>query len=168
MDNEAVFAKKIQERSIPTVDGNIPFKFFDGAVMGNFKYPPKAWEATFCRRETTTEPSCRFGGRGFLSEEEYNDELTCGSKESGESPISHLSEISQAIHSPLVPGSTRKLLESSRVTARFRRPDLLSVVDEALGTNNDSPAPTDSFQVYNPVVDRQIRFQQGILGHQSK
>ena len=33
MDNEAVFAKKIQERSIPTVDGNIPFKFFDGAVI---------------------------------------------------------------------------------------------------------------------------------------
>jgi hypothetical protein len=182
MEEEAVFAKKMQKRSIPTVDGTSPFRFFDGAVMGTFRYPPKAWETVFCRRPTTSEPSCTFGGRGFIQSDVaseptcrsqlIDEEQTCSSNQTG--------ILDDSIHSPLIAKSTMDLLGSG-TTRLFDGPDLARRVKdlfleedddifESLRNNattalNETALRTPA--VYNPVQDRQIHFHHGVLGHRA-
>jgi hypothetical protein len=61
--NEAAVAAKIQRRSVPTLAGESPFVYFDGATMMSYHYPSKNSEAVFCRRQPTPE-GCE-AGHGF-------------------------------------------------------------------------------------------------------
>jgi spermidine synthase len=47
--NPSLIDLKIQSRSLPTIDGQIPFKHFDGPTMQSFSYPSKQSEILFCR-----------------------------------------------------------------------------------------------------------------------
>jgi len=47
--NPSVVDLKIRKRSIPTIDGGSPFKFFDGPTMQTFYFPPKQIEVVYCR-----------------------------------------------------------------------------------------------------------------------
>jgi len=47
--NPSLVDLKIRTRSMVTVDGGSPFKFFDGATMQSFHYPDKAIETVYCR-----------------------------------------------------------------------------------------------------------------------
>lgn len=48
---------------MPTVDGESPFLYFDGATMTSFRYPTKNVETVYCRRDPLPE-SCK-GGHGY-------------------------------------------------------------------------------------------------------
>jgi hypothetical protein len=48
--NSALVDYKIRSRSLPTIDGSSPFKYFDGPEMQLFHYPSKQKEVVFCRR----------------------------------------------------------------------------------------------------------------------
>jgi hypothetical protein len=61
--NEATVNLKILERTVPTVNGESPFLSFDGATMAAYRYPSKASEVVFCRRDPV--PAACNGGHGF-------------------------------------------------------------------------------------------------------
>jgi hypothetical protein len=61
--NEAQINLKIHQRSIPTVDGTPPFKYFDGASMMEYLFPSKTSEIVYCRRNPT--PAGCDKGHGF-------------------------------------------------------------------------------------------------------
>ena len=46
---EAAVGYKIRSRILPTLSGESPLRFFDGATMTSYMYPPKASEVVFCR-----------------------------------------------------------------------------------------------------------------------
>jgi hypothetical protein len=52
---------------MPTVDGNSPFLYFDGATMNEHKYPPKNVEVAWCRRVPSPD-GCDNAGHGFDQE----------------------------------------------------------------------------------------------------
>ena len=54
---------KIRTRSMITADGGSPFKFFDGATMQSFYYPPKPVEIVYCR-DNPNSRHCK-EGHGF-------------------------------------------------------------------------------------------------------
>jgi hypothetical protein len=58
--SEATITKEIRKRSMPTVDGESPFLYFDGATMMPFRYPTKNVETVYCRRDPLPE-SCKAG-----------------------------------------------------------------------------------------------------------
>lgn len=61
--NEAAIAAKIHRRSVPTLSGEPPFVYFDGATMMSYRYPSKTSEAVFCRRQPM--PAGCGDGHGF-------------------------------------------------------------------------------------------------------
>jgi hypothetical protein len=64
--SEATITNEIRKRSMPTVDGESPFLYFDGATMMPFRYPTKNVETVYCRRDPSPA-SCK-AGHGFDAE----------------------------------------------------------------------------------------------------
>lgn len=48
--NEAQVNLAVQERAAETIDGESPFRLFDGATMMTYKYPDRISEELWCRR----------------------------------------------------------------------------------------------------------------------
>ena len=67
--NPSLVNLKIRARSIPTVDGKSPFKFFDGATMQSYYYPNKQIEKVYCL-DGPDSKHCRTG-HGFDIEREH-------------------------------------------------------------------------------------------------
>ena len=61
--NPSLVNLKIRQRAMVTVDGGSPFKFFDGATMQSFYYPPKPIEAVYCRGNPDSKQCSE--GQGF-------------------------------------------------------------------------------------------------------
>jgi hypothetical protein len=61
--NPSLVNLKIRNRSMVTVDGGSPFKFFDGATMQSYYYPTKPIEMVYCR-DSSDEKDCK-EGHGF-------------------------------------------------------------------------------------------------------
>ena len=61
--SEARLNYEMRQRSIPTVDGDSPFHYFDSSTMLSFQFPHKGSEVSFCRRRPMP-PGCNMG-RGF-------------------------------------------------------------------------------------------------------
>ena len=61
--NEAEIDLKVRERSMPTVSGESPFRYFDGATMMVYQYPSRISEEVFCRTQPT--PALCEEGHGF-------------------------------------------------------------------------------------------------------
>jgi hypothetical protein len=53
----------MQRRSVPTLSGEPPFVYFDGATMVSYQYPTKNSEVVFCRRQPMPD-GCEVG-HGF-------------------------------------------------------------------------------------------------------
>ena len=49
--NEPSMNYRIRNRSMPTISGDSPFKYFDGATMMSYTYASKASGVVFCRRD---------------------------------------------------------------------------------------------------------------------
>jgi hypothetical protein len=47
--NEAQVNQKLAQRAALTVDGRLPFRYFDGAAMTNYQHPNRITEVVFCR-----------------------------------------------------------------------------------------------------------------------
>mmetsp|Transcript_21922 Transcript_21922/g.52175 ORF Transcript_21922/g.52175 Transcript_21922/m.52175 type:complete len:861 (+) Transcript_21922:178-2760(+) len=65
--NPALVDLKIRTRSMATVDGGSPFKFFDGATMQSYYYPSKTIAEVFCRDSESRH--CKEGHGFDLSRE---------------------------------------------------------------------------------------------------
>jgi len=61
--NPSLVDLKIRTRSMITVDGGSPFKFFDGAQMQSYYYPPKPISTVYCR-DSPDSRHCK-EGHGF-------------------------------------------------------------------------------------------------------
>jgi len=61
--DESQLNLKIRQRALSTVDGKSPFLYFDGTTMSTYKYPSKASEVVFCRRDIM--PQACIEGHGF-------------------------------------------------------------------------------------------------------
>ena len=53
--SEAEINYKIKQRSVLTIDGKSPFRYFDGATMMEYRFPSKATEVVFCRNDPVPE-----------------------------------------------------------------------------------------------------------------
>jgi len=60
--NEAEKSLDIQYRLLPTVSGQSPLHYFDGATMRSYQNPPKAWETVYCHRRPMPQSCAKYRG----------------------------------------------------------------------------------------------------------
>ena len=71
----------IHERILPTKDGEISLRYFDGATMVSYQIPHKAFETVFCREEPTPKECLYY--RGYHPDEDSIPSTALEVKESG-------------------------------------------------------------------------------------
>lgn len=129
--NEAGMALEIQDRIIPTVTGESPLRYFDGAAMQSLAYPSRATEEVFCR--DGEQPFCDRGGHGYDPDRNNAPISTFEVRSSGVSgagrgiffkedvPKGSYVAVDEAIHSMLVyPGTRRLIKEIDSVNDRWK------------------------------------------------
>lgn len=53
--NEAIVNLKIARRAMPTVNGQLPFRYFDGSTMAAYQHPTRIMEEVYCRNDPQPE-----------------------------------------------------------------------------------------------------------------
>jgi hypothetical protein len=54
-NDEATVNRNIRKRAVPTVTGQLPFRYFDGATMANYQHPARMMEIVYCRDDPQPE-----------------------------------------------------------------------------------------------------------------
>ena len=65
--NQAEVDARLQKRAMPTVSGELPFRYFDGATMMYYQYPSAVDEEVNCIQAAIPPKSCE-EGKGFPSD----------------------------------------------------------------------------------------------------
>lgn len=60
--NEAFVNMNIVRRATPTVDGQLPFRYFDGATMIGYQHPSRVTEVLYCREDPQPEECASLHG----------------------------------------------------------------------------------------------------------
>ena len=156
--SEARLNYEMQKRSIPTVDGDSPFHYFDSSTMLSFQFPHRGSEVSFCRRHPTP-PGCDMG-RGFDPEIQNVplSQLFVANKSDMAGEEDDVGSEHRVITKAVVPRHSYLGLESSVHQVRFES-DTLNLIHEQDGHKLLSGnAVADFVQKYGITSNFRVRF----------